>query len=358
MGRPAPRPYPLRPSASRVEKHRHPQKDRRSLPAWYYRVATIECTENRNVNPEDFDQDLSELEEENELGKEQDEAAECECDRDDSECDCHLEDEDSMDEESKRSYDGSDAEYYYELKKDRAERKRELLLRQSRNGKKREQQMEFEKAKEEEVLAAYESFKKARRQARKKCGTIPIDSIANQTFQLYSSDHVDRFYSSEFCGTIYATKRVDFYYLDEDEVKDVSRNDERQVGKNPVYGLVYFNSEASCNFGPFRLPTRARRKSVKVKRSDGNYDLWFKFFGNRYLKLKVSRDLVFESPLVSSSDAPEIFEFAGILRNWEKEQKEMAEEWERRAKNRPPSPRESWFEMNHPMGWWNQSRMF
>ena len=33
------------------------------------------------------------------------------------------------------------------------------------------------------------------------------------------------------------------------------------------------------------------------------------------------------------------------------------EEAEQRAKaRRSPSPRESWFEMTHPMGYWNESR--
>jgi hypothetical protein len=79
------------------------------------------------------------------------------------------------------------------------------------------------------------------------------------------------------------------------------------------------------------------------------------FIGNGYLKLGVSRDIVLKSCPVFSSTAPEMLEFVGILRDLEKGKKKTSEEQERRAKNRSPSPRESWFEMNHPMGWWNQS---
>ncbi|KAF4627162.1 hypothetical protein G7Y89_g10997 [Cudoniella acicularis] len=106
MGRQTPRYDPLgsRASASR-----------------YYRVAAFEFTKGREVHPADFDEDVSELEEE------EDEKAECdECDGDDSDCECRREDD-----ESERSYDGSDAGYYYELKEDRQKRKRALLEKQN-----------------------------------------------------------------------------------------------------------------------------------------------------------------------------------------------------------------------------------
>jgi hypothetical protein len=59
----------------------------------------------------------------------------------------------------------------------------------------------------------------------------------------------------------------------------------------------------------------------------------------------------------SSSALPEMFDFVGILRDIEKERKERAEACKSSIRNRLPSPRESFFEMSHPMGWWNQSRM-
>lgn len=77
-----------------------------------------------------------------------------------------------------------------------------------------------------------------------------------------------------------------------------------------------------------------------------------------------------ESP---PSSAPEPFEFVGI---WDgKEQRRSTEKSEKKPERKPekkrkreeleqvkplkrvqrsPSPRESWFEMNHPMGWWHQ----
>jgi hypothetical protein len=338
MGKKAPRPDPLRSRATRVEKHRRPEK---KFPAWYYRVVTLDVIEGyRLVYPEDFDEDLSELDE-----KEKDEASERECDCGNSECDC---DEDT---ESERSYDGSEAEYYYELKDEREERKRELLEDRKIFEEAKAEMMEYEKAREDEVNAAYKSFEG--RKLAKKDRKIPQDSILNQAFDLFSSDHVDRFFLD--LDSHHANKSVHFY-RDEDEVQDVSSNDGKQVGRQEklIHGDVRFDSDTGCQFGPFPLPTHARRKTVRVKSHDGKYDLWFKFIGNGYLKLSVSRDLVFEHGLVSSPTAPEMFDFVGIWKDWENEMKEMAAKQERVAKNAPPSPRESWFETNHPMGSWDQ----
>jgi hypothetical protein len=212
--------------------------------------------------------------------------------------------------------------------------------------------MASEKAREDEVQAAYASFKKARRRARKDGRTIPIDSIVNQGFILYSSDYVDR---EGFYDELYNTKRVDFYHLDRSI--QVLRKNGKQVGgeEKPeyVYGDMYLDSSANSSFGPFRLPTYARRKDVKIKSCDGKYDLLFKFFKNGHLKLSVSRDFIFNSGGTESSSVAMV-NFVVILRDLEKEKKEMAAEKERITKNRPASPRESWFEMNHPMGLWNQ----
>jgi hypothetical protein len=330
----------------RVEKNRRPQKAHRPLPAWYYRVASLEYTRGRDPYPEDFDEDLSELEESDESDEE-----ECECDGDASECECDLEDEDK---ESERSYDGSDADNYYELKETRKERKRELLEQRERHEKEKKARIEYAKEKEEKVNAAYKSFKKARRRAKKEGKTIPLDSIAGQIFKLFSSDF------AEFWNPLLldGMKYVEFYHLDDPGGVDFSQNAGKQVGteERPVEGHVYFDAETNCSFGPLSLPTRARRKDVKIK-GDGKYDLSFNFFGNGYLKLRVPRDLL-KDALVSPSTAPQIFEFVGI-RDYEKERKEMAEAREKAAKNRPPSPpspRESYFEMNHSMGSWAQSR--
>lgn len=63
MGEYRPDPAPSWRSSSRIEKHRRTEKAR-PLPTWYYRVAAINVTKDRDPYPEDFYEDLSELEEE------------------------------------------------------------------------------------------------------------------------------------------------------------------------------------------------------------------------------------------------------------------------------------------------------
>jgi hypothetical protein len=309
MTRPAPRSDPLRSRASRVDKRRRPKK---GLPDWYYRFNHIQTDDDGEPHPEDFDEDISELEEE-ERDKE---PAECECDGDESECHCDFEDEDSVDEESERSYDGPDADFYYELKYMREERKRQLL----KHEKDKEQMRESERPKIDEARAAYESFKTG--------NNMPMKSIADHYFELFSLDHVDRFYTE-----VYRMKRADFYYSDEDGQPgdECMRKHGGENGEKPLFGQVYLDGAASCSFGPFRLPTGTSHE-LKVKSDDNKYDLWFEFVGNgnEYLKLRISSALVFKNPLGSSSGAPEMFEFFGVLRDLEKERKERQESIARR----------------------------
>jgi hypothetical protein len=99
---------------SRIEKPRRPQRDRRELPSWYYRVYAFSYNGDRDVEPWDFDEDISDLEEdktqagdgdeqlwrEDEVevegeGEDEDKGeADCECDGEDPDCYCQFEDGD------------------------------------------------------------------------------------------------------------------------------------------------------------------------------------------------------------------------------------------------------------------------
>ena len=272
----------------------------------------------------DFDEDLSELEEGN---KQQDDAEqvkeeggqECECGGGDPECDCMLDDDDddTDDDESERSYDGSDADHYCGMKAEREERKLyKLEEREKKNGLE-----ELERTKEEEVRVAYTSLRKVEKEHR----ALPDGSFAGQSFRLFCSDHVKHFYDADLSGT----KRVDFYYLD-----DIYPNEKKFAGETGMLrGDMCLDMLAYCDFGPFRPPKRASRKAVKVKSSDGKYELSFVFISNRYLKLKVSREMVSmkrdaASPAAPLATAPEVFEFVGICRDREKEKAERQKRME------------------------------
>jgi hypothetical protein len=124
-----------------------------------------------------------------------------------------------------------------------------------------------------------------------------------------------------------------------------------------MYRGLYLDWNINCGFGPFRPQKRASRKPVKVKSSDGKYKLSFVFIGNGYLKLRMSREMVFMAPHgtrpgAPPPTAPEVFEFVGIWRDREKEKAER-QEMEIERRRRHPSPSDTWFKLSHPMGAWN-----
>ena len=160
--------------AGRIEKQRRDEA-RAKLPAWYLRLSSQQFTKHRSVYPYEFDEDLSELGESDKSSEEEDE--ECECDSDASECDCGFEDEKDDDNESEKTCEGSEAEFYYEMKDCRRERKKSLLQERKTIEKEKESAMEISKAKEEEVNTAYTAFKKAQRRAKKKDETILLDFV-------------------------------------------------------------------------------------------------------------------------------------------------------------------------------------
>jgi len=334
--------------AGRIEKQRR-DAARSKLPAWYLRLSSQQYTKYRSVSPEDFDEDISELGE-SDKSSEMEDDAECECDSDASECDCGFEDEKDEDNESEKTCEGSEAEFYYEMKDCRRERKKSLLEERKREEEAKESAMDYAKAKEEEVNTAYTAFKKTQRRVQKKGEKIPLDFDLSHrggiTYKLFSTQHVEWLFGS----SIYPTQRADFHYLDEcDGVPRPKDGEER-----PMFGMIYLDAMATCNYGPIAVPTQARRKTVRIT-GGKKYELKFKFFKKKYLKLSVPRAVVEEGTKLPP-DAPETFEFVGILRDLEKEKEERLRAAEEEKKNRPASPRESYFEMNHPMGWWAQSR--
>lgn len=292
----------------------------------------------RDAYGAEFDEDLSELEDAEEEHTDDPEKCKdpwcCHCE---GECECGAYDYDrGGDEMSERSYEGSDAGHYYELKEKREKRKREVL--QERKEKKLE--WEFVRTKEDEVRAAYESLQSH----EKKGETVPVKSLPDQSLQLFCSDSVEYFYRY-----IAPTVRVDFYYEpsqgDSDDPEDNTNSPNPDIPREygveedeagVLHGFVYLNASIQCHFGPFHPPKRASQSPVTLK-SDNGHELSFTFFGSRYPKLTLSREMMstymtdtrHPSPLPPT--APEVFEFVGIWRDQEKEEAQWLEAREGRA---------------------------
>lgn len=362
---------PHRPIAGRVEKrpqetdqakHRREQREKaRNLPPWYFRVLNIEYTKNRDARPADFDQDLSELEDVEPVERE---VRGCVCpplasdDSEEWECECGYDPDEDSDSFSEKSYEGSDADCYYEMKEQREERKHDVRARRQRSDKARRAHTACEKEREDEVEAAYESFKMAGKESQR---ATQIDIVQKQ-FGLYSSGHTDRFYAERDANNPESCPRrtITFYHIRE-KANDSNGNgvsqklkEENSLEDRPIYGDADFGT-GRCTFGPFRLPTRASRKAVEIKDSNGTCYLSMKFFGDDYIKMRVSAGVVFKRS--TTSPTPECFDFSGIwdgsesaIKEREKVKQERKKLQEERTKNAPPSPRETWFNLNHPMG--------
>ena len=301
---------------------------------------------NREARGEDFDKDLSEMEEEEEKSE-----IECDCDSDDLGCDCDLWEESESELESDISC--TDRMEYYDLKEIRDGRKREKLSEREA----KERTFKLGVAKEEEVRIAYESLIAAEKAGK----TIPIRLTDIDEWTLFGSEHTHHCFDAR---DSYASQKVYFWNPERDgPVKETKLGGKDEM----LHGGVHLRGNGHlsiCRFGPFQPPKQANPTPIKVKSCDGDYELSLIFIRSGLLKLRVPREVVFmtdrgvrRSPY--PPDAPEVFEFVGTTVDYEEEQREkrIVEGLEElpKAKARspsPPSPRETWFEMNHPMGWW------
>ena len=178
----------------------------KELPAWYHRIVSIIEREGRDIQPYDFDEDISELGEGEGDSDSDDLGVTCDCDLED-ECKCYLLDDDAK---SEQSYTGQDASHYYSLKGQRTDRKIDLQYAKQESEESRISTREFERRKEQEVDAACAALLEA--QGEGDCPGPLLESIAGKTFELYSVHHVDHCYNNFMHGSKY----VEFYYHNDD----------------------------------------------------------------------------------------------------------------------------------------------
>ncbi|KAF4338932.1 hypothetical protein FBEOM_7108 [Fusarium beomiforme] len=127
----------------------------RRLPSWYCHLVALTIKKDRDLYPTDFDGDLPDLGEGSTITDGAAfEHAGCECNSDCSDRDCESEWDSTEDRLSKRSYDVSDADYYYELEFAREERKREVRDNREHDRKVRAERRNLKSSKEDEVQKA------------------------------------------------------------------------------------------------------------------------------------------------------------------------------------------------------------
>ncbi|KAH7015845.1 hypothetical protein EDB80DRAFT_345790 [Ilyonectria destructans] len=290
----------LRVRNSRIKKNPRQQKQKPNYPAWYIRLVALTLTGEIDVEQDDFDEDISELEEDPDDGSA--EEVECGCDGDDPECACLAEDQ-----ESERSHDDSDADDYYLLKEQREDRKKELFRLKKHEGKEKAMLREYDRTKEDEVRAAYQSLKDNSSVRQE----IPVESLATEFFELFSTDLIDYCYYS-----MRGTMRFDMEYPTKRGGEYVDEKPEDWDGILDCQ--IYIDSDVVCQL-KLRAPKYASLKPITLKSKGGVYEVSVIFMGNGYMKLTVSREFVFKgSRRPIPHEAPKFFEFFGIIRDEER----------------------------------------
>lgn len=227
-----------------------------------------------------------------------------------------------------RSHADSLADIYYQFKDIRDERKREL--EQERQDILNEIQSEIEM--ENKVNQAYRSFINASKKDSNKTTSMP--SLPATRYIIHCRDQPRYFYNG--LGPGY----VEFYHLSAED--DFGSTPPPDFHPKKINGHIYINANNGVSFEPFEPPKEFSGTDFVVSSFPSGLDVRFKFFSKDYIKMSVPRELAFENE-DPPADAPDVFEYVGVRRDWEKwraERKRMLEEAE---KKRPRSPRESLF---------------
>ncbi|KAJ5364930.1 uncharacterized protein N7496_010643 [Penicillium cataractarum] len=325
-----------------------PKKEENPYPPWFFRVLGPCVLSDRSPSGYEFDEDLSDLASERTAGEEEQptkkrrklEDSDKESDEDEDKEDDEEEDDDKDDSTSERSHADSLADVYYEFKEIREERKREL---------ERERQdilfmIQSESEIESQVNQAYRSFIDAPKEDK----LTSMLSLHATTYIIHCRDQPKYFYNG--LGPGY----VEFYHLSVED--NFGSNPPPDFDPKRMHGHIYINASNGVQFEPFDPPEEFSGSDFIISPvPSGPHDVRIKFFSRDCIKMSLPKELTFENK-EPPADAPDLFEYVGVRRDWEKWKAERKRMWEEAEKNRPPSPRDSWFERTHPVGYWNQGQ--
>lgn len=306
----------VRQSEAKRTTKKAPQKttkksqERQRLPPWYYRVTALR--EKEYPDSWDFEEDLSDLDEGPKKGCKCSEYEDYDPDWDDCEC------------ETERSYDGSNADLYYEMRRERENFKQNMKNTKAEALELQQDVLATQVQVVAEVKEVYAALRKAAAQRQAK-PTLRMKRA--ESFYLYSIDYVTHCFDAERWRTMH----VQFIHPAEldDPVKypPFSNAPKRKIDKAAIRaranassrlrsGQVHFSGDHGGGLADFKLPRRAGRKKQAVKSEDGKHTLLFQFINNDYVIMTAPRGFVCGDGPVSPS-APDKFKFYGICRDVE-----------------------------------------
>ncbi|KAJ3530114.1 hypothetical protein NM208_g9471 [Fusarium decemcellulare] len=245
-----------------------------TLPQWYHRLVAL--GKRRPIKSYDFDEDLSDLEEVL-----------------DDDGDSNFEDVDD-DNLSEMSYNGSDADEYYELKDRREDRKREIWEFAQEDRESKARTIEDERQIGVEGQKTKERLQHALQQGQQP----PEISIVNKKWNLYSAEYVE--YCWDLAKGLFRQPYVSFTTL------DLGRYD--NPGPDDDVSCHVWLEEESCYFPNFSPPRRASLEPMVLR---GRFDIELQFISNKYIIIKIPREFVFLNFGPPPPSAPAIFMFTG-----------------------------------------------
>lgn len=239
-----------------------------TLPAWYHRLLDKDT-----VKPEDFDEDLSESDDENSSPK------------------------------------GSEYDYYYELKSKREDRKEELRSKARLAVEKRkEEARQVETQKSNRVKQIFNRIKKEEAENPKSYNKEDM-FVRGKLFGLYSAEFVKYGFTGGSMDKL--PRNVEFYHYTDVIYGHMPKSFRRPwLDDGELEGHVDIDGEQH-HFQMLESTRRGGLKKFTVKTSKKE-KLVFQFLDSDHLILRVSRNLAFADPRPGESAAPGTFVFYGI----------------------------------------------
>ncbi|KAK4207929.1 hypothetical protein QBC37DRAFT_432694 [Rhypophila decipiens] len=328
-------------AASRVEKLARPKKEFKDLPSWYHRLRALvyhprHGWDFHDIQPGDFDEDISDFGTDDDPDwSDDDYPPGCECDLElGCECDWPSEEEEDL---SEAPYDGPEAHLYFHLNDLRFERKRDRWESRLHFRDAKARAIEEDRKSEQEHLDGYEGFKKEQQKeleasGKKKRKRTRLGDLRGQAFRTCCTDYVDCFGPSRHI--------IEFEEFDKDGHEPGMTHGRMAMGDVGMYSVFEFPT-----------PKYPSRRAVAVKLEGTGPEMFIKFLGNGYIKVKIPREYAVrvnryadEYPRnLDKRDVPEVFKFIGAKFDLKKETQEREEAFAAmRARERSSSPVVSW----------------
>ncbi|KAK5998077.1 hypothetical protein PT974_00449 [Cladobotryum mycophilum] len=251
-------------SRHKVEKRGRPKS--RDFPPWFHRV--LEISRERKVVKEDYDQDMSDLEEE---------------ERGDPIRGYIWEKKAPILKRLPESCTDEDVKQFPKFNRQREKWKEELKRRTWIMKHEAPDMIEFDRARQVVVNAAYEELK----QVRKRRIPPRIKFPAGKKFDLFSAEHMEESYHQDL-EVVAPTRYVEFYSHPHDEKNKTYQCSNPSSCREEVRGQVYIDTRDPIYFKPFLPPARPDGDIVEVRKENGRGSVMgFRFISSDYLQIEM-----------------------------------------------------------------------